>query len=84
MRMTDHHQKTLESLDEIAQLRADLADAYEERNRNARVAIGQQNPAIANAKVADLHHRLGVTLKVGAIHSHLAIAQALQDREAPL
>lgn len=63
--MADHYKKTLELLDEISGLETDLASAY----RAGRPAN----------QIADLHQRLGRTLKKASIHAQLAAYQAHYD-----
>jgi hypothetical protein len=64
--MADHYLRSIELLDEVAEIRRELTDLY---------LAGRRDPS----GVAELHSRLGVCLKTAAIHAQLAEVQALQD-----
>ncbi len=70
--MTNHYQKTVELLDEIASLETELATQYRQQR------LG--HPGSHANRIADLHQRLGRLLKKAAVHSQLAIAQAYYDQ----
>lgn len=67
--MADHYQKALEQLDEVDDLRKDLRKAYLEHAPGSRVA--------------DLHQKINLNLKLADIHATLAVRQALQDSAVP-
>ena len=67
--MTNHYDQARAHVDEVEQRSDELGEAY--AADASRVTLGR------------LHHELGVSLKLAAIHADLAIAQALQDLRTP-
>lgn len=67
---TDHYQSSLLALDFVAEARRDLAAEYANGHNRARIA--------------DLHHSIGVDLKLADIHATLALRDAHLDLRANL
>lgn len=65
--MADHYAKTLEQLDRVESLRADLLDEYSDENRRRSSVISQ------------LHQDIGAAFKLADIHAALYKGKVLED-----
>lgn len=64
--MADHYAASIEALTDVTLYCDELDQAYDE--------------GAAPKVIGDLHRRLGVSLKIAAIHAQLAQVQALNER----
>lgn len=64
--MADHYLRSIEHLEELADLRQELREAY---------AAPRQD----RSRIADLHQSIGCAIKLADVHANLAVRQELQE-----
>lgn len=69
--MTNHTQSSIELMVEVDNLRGELARTYREQN------LG--NPGNHARRIADLHQRINVSLKLADTHATHSLRQAIED-----
>jgi len=76
--MADHYLKSLEYLDELAQVRNQLAELYSVPQ--VPTPMGLRRPESVQRQINALNPKVGQLLKLADIHATLSVRQALQDQ----
>jgi len=75
--MADHYRKSVEILEEVSDVRAELAKLYEEPF--LPTPDGWRRPPHVHKRIVTLQQKLGHLLKLGDIHATLSVRQAVMD-----